>query len=96
MLIARALAGEPEVLILDDASSALDYRTDAALRAAIREHHGGATTIVVAQRISSIMDSDEILVLDEGRIIGRGTHTELLKTCPAYYEIYKTQMGEEV
>lgn len=96
VLIARALAGEPEVLILDDASSALDYRTDAALRAAIREHHGAATTIVVAQRISSILDSDEILMLDEGRIIGRGTHEELLRTCPQYLEIYKTQMGEEV
>ena len=96
VLIARALAGNPEVLVLDDASSALDYRTDAALRHAIREHHGDATTIVVAQRISSIMDSDEILVLDEGRIIGRGTHEELLRTCPQYHEIYKTQMGEEV
>lgn len=96
VLIARALAGEPEVLILDDASSALDYRTDAALRAAIREHHGAATTIVVAQRISSIMDSDEILVLDEGKVIGRGTHEVLLKTCPQYLDIYKTQMGEEV
>ncbi len=95
LLIARALAGEPEVLILDDASSALDYRTDAALRAAIREHHGDVTTIVVAQRISSILDSDEILMLDEGRIIGRGTHEQLLRTCPRYRDVYKAQMGEE-
>ena len=96
VLIARALAADPEILILDDASSALDYRTDAALRRAIRERHGGTTTIVVAQRISSIAHSDQILVLDEGRIIGRGTHEELLQSCPQYLEIYKTQMGEAV
>ena len=94
VLIARALAADPEILILDDASSALDYRTDAALRSAIREHHKATTTIVVAQRISSIMESDEILVLDEGQIIGRGTHEELMQNCRAYQEIYKTQMGE--
>ena len=94
VLIARALAGSPEILVLDDASSALDYRTDAALRQAIRERHGGTTTIVVAQRISSILHSDQILVLDEGKIIGRGTHEELLQSCPQYLEIYKTQMGE--
>ena len=96
VLIARALASDPEILILDDASSALDYKTDAALRRAIRERHGGTTTIVVAQRISSIMHSDQILVLDEGRIIGRGPHEELLQSCPQYLEIYKTQMGEGV
>ena len=71
LLIARALAADPEILILDDASSALDYRTDAELRRAIREHHGDATTVVIAQRISSIMALDEILVLHEGRMIGR-------------------------
>jgi ATP-binding cassette subfamily B protein len=96
LLIARALAADPEILILDDASSALDYRTDAAVRHAIRAHHGCATTIVVAQRLSSIMDADEILVLDEGRILGRGTHQQLLESCGAYREIYKTQMGEGV
>ena len=96
VLIARALAANPEILILDDASSALDYRTDASLRNAIREHYSDTTTIVVAQRISSIMDADEILVLDEGRVIGRGSHEELLKTCSQYMDIYKTQMGEEV
>jgi len=96
VLIARALADAPEILILDDASSALDYRTDAALRRAIQEHHSAATTIIVAQRISSIMDCDEILMLDEGRIIGRGTHDQLLSTCPQYLDIYKAQMGEEV
>jgi len=96
LLIARALAGDPEILILDDASSALDYRTDAELRRAIREHHGNATTIVIAQRISSIMALDEIIVLHEGEMIGRGTHEELMATCPAYRDIYRTQMSEEV
>ncbi len=94
LLIARALAAKPEILILDDASSALDYRTDASLRKAIRDHHGDATLIVIAQRISSIMNLDEILVLDEGEMIGRGTHEQLLRDCPVYREILETQMGE--
>lgn len=94
VLIARALAAKPEILILDDASSALDYKTDAALRKAIQEHHADTTMIVVAQRISSIMNLDDILVLEEGRIIGHGTHEELLVDCPMYREIFKTQMGE--
>ncbi|MBQ7486991.1 MAG: ABC transporter ATP-binding protein [Clostridia bacterium] len=94
LLIARALAAKPEILILDDASSALDYRTDASLRQAIREHHGDATLIVIAQRVSSIMNLDEIIVIDEGQMIGRGTHETLLRTCPAYREIHETQMGE--
>jgi len=96
LLIARALVGEPEILILDDASSALDYRTDAELRKAIRDHHGSATTVVIAQRVSSILALDEILVLHEGEMIGRGTHEELLASCPEYREIYRTQMSEEV
>ncbi len=94
LLIARALAAQPEILILDDASSALDYRTDAELRRAIREHHGNATTVVIAQRISSILSMDEIIVLHEGEMIGRGTHSELLAACPEYRDIYRTQMGE--
>ena len=93
-LIARALAADPEILILDDSSSALDYKTDAALRKAIRENHGDATTIIIAQRISSIMSLDKILVLDEGRCIGYGTHEELMQSCQMYQDIYKTQMGE--
>lgn len=93
-LIARALAAKPDILILDDSSSALDYKTDAALRKAIRMHHKDATTIIVAQRISSIMSLDHIMVLDEGRVIGYGTHEELLATCPMYQDIYMTQMGE--
>ncbi len=95
LLIARALAAKPEILILDDASSALDYRTDAELRKAIREHHGSATTVVIAQRVSSIMSMDEILVLHEGRMIGRGTHEELLASCPEYREIAYVQMKEK-
>lgn len=93
VLIARALAADPEILILDDSSSALDYKTDAALRKAIREHHAQTTTIVVAQRISSIMGLDDIIMLDEGKIIGHGTHEELMRHCSMYQEIYKTQMG---
>jgi ATP-binding cassette subfamily B protein len=94
LLIARALAAGPEILILDDASSALDYRTDAQLRKAIREHHGGATTVVIAQRISSILSMDQIIVLHEGEMIGRGTHEELLASCPEYRDICRTQMSE--
>ncbi len=93
VLIARALAAAPDILILDDSSSALDYKTDAALRKAIREHHADTTTIIVAQRISSIMSLDDIIVLEEGKIIGHGTHEELLENCPMYREIYRVQMG---
>ena len=94
LLISRALAVEPEILILDDASSALDYQTDASVRKAIREHHGDTTTIIVAQRISSIRNLDQIIMLEEGRILGHGTHAELMETCPAYRDIYEAQMGE--
>ena len=96
LLIARALAANPEILILDDSSSALDYQTDAELRRAIREHHGNATTVVIAQRVSSIRSLDEILVLHEGKMIGRGTHEELMRTCETYRDICRTQMREEV
>ena len=94
ILIARALAAKPQILVLDDSSSALDYRTDAILRKNIRENHGHATMIVIAQRVSSIMSLDQIIMLDEGRIIGMGTHEELLESTPKYREIYETQMGE--
>ena len=93
LLIARALAADPEILILDDSSSALDYKTDAALRKAIFEHHKNSTTIMVAQRVSSIQNMTHILVMDNGRCIGYGSHEELLKTCGAYRSIYETQMG---
>lgn len=93
MLVARALAGDNEFLLLDDASSALDYKTDAYIRKQIREQKAGITTITVAQRISSVMQSDLILVLDDGRVIGQGTHEELMISCETYREIYKSQMG---
>ena len=93
VLIARALAANPDILILDDSSSALDYKTDAKLRKAIRKNHNRTTTIVIAQRISSIMTLDDILVLDDGVMIAHGTHEELMRDCKVYQEIYKTQMG---
>ena len=93
LLISRALAGNPEILILDDSSSALDYKTDASLRAAIRESYADTTTIVVAQRVSSIMGCTKILVIDEGQIIGMGTHEELLASCTVYKEISDSQLG---
>lgn len=94
VLIARALAAKPQILILDDSSSALDYRTDADLRKAIRENYGDTTTIIIAQRISSILGLDDIIVLDEGGIIGHGTHEQLMRECRVYQDIYRTQMGE--
>ena len=94
LLVSRALAAHPQVLVLDDSSSALDYRTDAMLRKNIRENHSDATMVVIAQRVSSIMGLDRIIVLEEGRIIGAGTHEELLASTPQYRDIYETQMGE--
>lgn len=93
ILLARAFAANPEILILDDSSSALDYKTDARLRGEIRKHYQNTTTVIVAQRVSSIKHADHILVLEEGRVIGSGTHAELMKTCETYQEISKTQMG---
>ena len=94
LLVARALAGQPEILVLDDSSSALDYKTDAAMRRAIAQNHADCTLIMVAQRVSSIMGLSHILVMDNGRCIGYGTHEELLESCPAYRETYEVQMGE--
>ncbi|MBR3714582.1 MAG: ABC transporter ATP-binding protein [Clostridia bacterium] len=93
LTVARAIAGNPEILVLDDASSALDYKTDAALRRAIKENYKNTTTVIVSQRVSSIMHANLILVLEEGRIIGAGTHEELLLTCEYYRETAKSQMG---
>lgn len=93
ILISRAVAARPEILILDDSSSALDYKTDASLRRALAENLTDTTVITVAQRVSSVKNCDVILVLDEGRIIGLGTHDELMVTCPEYKEISDSQMG---
>ncbi len=93
--IARAIVRKPAIYIFDDSFSALDFRTDARLRTALRKETQGATVIIVAQRVSTIMDADRILVLDGGRIVGNGTHRELLKTNPVYREIVLSQMSEE-
>lgn len=91
LLVARALAGKPEILILDDSSSALDYKTDAMMRNAIRKNHKDSTLIMIAQRVSSIMGMDHILVMENGRIIGFGTHNELMENCSTYKETYEMQ-----
>lgn len=93
ILVARALAGRPEILILDDSSSALDYRTDSLLRKAVKEHYPNTTTIMIAQRVSAIRNADKILVLEDGKILGLGTHEELMECCEIYREISQSQMG---
>ncbi len=92
--IARAIAGRPEIFLFDDSFSALDYKTDAVLRKALHEKIADATVIIVAQRISTILHADQIIVLDDGRIAGIGRHEELLQTCEAYQEIAKSQLSE--
>ena len=92
LLISRALAKSPEILILDDSSSALDYKTDKALRSAIK-NNVNTTTIIISQRIASVSSADKILVIDEGRIIGEGTHTELMRDCSEYRDIARVQLG---
>ncbi len=94
VLIARALAADPSILVLDDSSSALDYKTDACLRRALEQHFAHTTKIIVAQRVSAIRHANHILVLEEGRIIGSGTHGALMETCESYREIAKIQMAE--
>ena len=93
--IARAIAKNPEIYIFDDSFSALDYKTDVALRRALKEETKDATVIIVAQRISTILHADQIIVLDEGRIAGIGTHEELLKNCEVYYQIASSQLSEQ-
>ncbi len=95
LTIARALIGNPKILILDDSASALDYATDAALRHAISENTADMTTFIVSQRASSVMSADKIIVLDDGEAVGIGTHGELLSSCSLYKEIYETQFGGE-
>ena len=91
--IARALAKRPEVIVFDDSFSALDYKTDARLREALAQNEKDAALVVVAQRIATIMRADQIIVLDEGRVVGQGTHEELLRSCPAYLEIAQSQLS---
>ena len=94
LTIARALVGEPDILILDDSASALDYATDAKLRASLAEIKGKTTLFIVSQRAASVIDADKIVVMDDGEISAIGTHTELLKSNDVYREIYESQFEE--
>ena len=96
LCIARALLKHPKILILDDSTSAVDTATDAGIREAFRRELTGVTKIVIAQRISSVMDADKIIVMDEGSIVGCGTHKELIENCVPYQEIYYSQKDKEV
>ena len=91
--IARAIAKNPKIYLFDDSFSALDYKTDAVLRAALKKQVKDATVIIVAQRLSTIMHAEQILVLDEGRAVGLGTHEELLRTCSVYRNIAVSQLN---
>ncbi|MDR2530796.1 MAG: ABC transporter ATP-binding protein/permease, partial [Oscillospiraceae bacterium] len=93
--IARALVTKPPVYIFDDSFSALDFKTDAALRRALRGYTNAATVLIVAQRVSTIMNAQQIIVLESGKIVGKGTHAELLKTCEEYREIAESQLSKE-
>jgi len=95
LAIARALVKDPEVYVFDDSFSALDFKTDSMLRAALRNEITHATTIIVAQRVSTILHADRIVVLDGGRVVGIGTHAELMETCPTYSEIVYSQLTQE-
>jgi len=96
LTIARALVRKPAILILDDSASALDFATDANLRMAIRAMTNPPTTFIVSQRAASVRYADEILVLDDGALVGKGTHDSLLADCPTYQEIYYSQFPKEV
>ena len=93
--IARAIARRPEVLIFDDSFSALDYKTDRQLRSILKKETIGTTLLIVAQRIGTIKDADKIIVLEEGRIVGMGSHNELMENCEAYQEIAYSQLSKE-
>lgn len=95
LAIARAVCRNPEIYIFDDSFSALDYKTDRVLRSALKKETAGVTSIIVAQRIGTIMDADQIIVLDEGKVVGKGTHKELLASCEVYKEIAMSQLSEE-
>ena len=93
--IARALVRHADIYIYDDSFSALDFRTDAKLRKELKKEMTDEIVLIVAQRVSTIMDADQIIVLDEGKVVGKGTHKELLKTCGVYHEIAASQLSEE-
>jgi ATP-binding cassette, subfamily B, multidrug efflux pump len=95
LAIARALIRRPEIYLFDDSFSALDLATDARLRAALRPVTTEATVVIVAQRVSTITDADQILVLEDGQVVGRGRHEELLETCGTYQEIVESQLSAE-
>ena len=94
LLISRALSGDSPVIVLDDSSSALDYHTDSMVRKNILSNHKSSSLVIVAERVSAVMNADEILVLHNGEIIGRGRHDHLMESCDEYRDIYQTQMGE--
>jgi ATP-binding cassette subfamily B protein len=93
--IARMLMKKPEIYVFDDSFSALDFKTDSALRADLKKETTDSIVITIAQRVTTIMDADQILVIDEGRIVGIGTHRELLESCEIYLEIAKSQLTED-
>lgn len=93
--IARAVIRKPDIYIFDDSFSALDFKTDAKLRAALKNEVGDSAVLIIAQRISTILDADQIVVLNDGRIAGIGTHRQLLASCPVYQQIARSQMSEE-
>ena len=93
--IARALVGKPDLIILDDSTSALDYATDLALRKALKEDMSDTSVIMISQRTTSLKDADKIIVMDDGKAVGIGTHEELLASCEVYQEIYRSQMNEK-
>ena len=93
--IARALVKKPPIFILDDSFSALDFKTDSALRRALKEKTAGSTLLIVTQRVSTIKNAEQIIVLDDGKIVGKGTHNELMETCETYKEIALSQLNKE-
>ena len=95
LCIARALVAEPEIYLFDDSFSALDLATDARLRAALKPYTAEAAVVIVAQRVSTITDADQIIVLEDGAVVGRGTHDELVADCPTYAEIVESQLTVE-